>query len=212
MDWREIEFVLKSVVEKSRGGPVVILDLDDVVFDTMPSIVRYINARFGTDYKVADVRSWHIPSEPWVRDGYVTPHDAVWIFRRVAMEGIPPKPWAVHGVRRLAEFATVLFLTKRTHYIEEAARKNLEEIGLGGYPFVNAPFVRGGKLMVIRRLLELGGNVALVADDGPYNLEELFGVVPTVGFRMPYNRVAPADWWVSGWLEFVPLAIHKLLA
>lgn len=212
MEWREIVFVLKEVVEMANGGPIVVLDLDDVVFDTMPTIVKYINGRFGTHYRVTDVRSWHIPSEPWVRDGYISPEDAVWLFRKVAMRGVPPKPGAVKGVRRLSEFATILFLTKRTLYIEEAARRNLEEIGLGGYPFINAPFVRGGKLMVVRELLKLGGFVAIMADDGPHNLEELFGVVPLVGFRMPYNRVAPADYWVREWLEFVPVVIHRFLA
>jgi predicted secreted acid phosphatase len=205
MKWHDIEVVLDTVVVEKK--PIVVLDLDDVVFDTMNAIVRYVNATYGRNYDITHARRWSIAYAPWVKDGTVPYHEAVQIFRKVAKAMIPLREGAREGIFYMQEHgAQVLFLTKRTVYIEEAARKNLAMYGLGDFPFINAPFERGGKERVLRRLYMKGGRIVMFVDDSPHNLEETHRMgFPIVRWDMPYNKMAPCDFSVSSWYELILL-------
>ena len=212
MRWHDIEIVLRQV--SMEGKPIVVLDLDDVVFDTLTAIVRYVNETYGRNYSPHLSRRWSIAHAPWVRDGTVPFSEAVWIFRKVAKQMIPLREGAREGIFHIMESgASVLFLTKRTLYIEDAARQNLAIYGLGHIPFVNAPFERGGKERVLRRLGQLGGDILMFVDDGPHNLEEAHRMgFPLVKWDMPYNKTAPADFAVSHWRDLISLfeyLLHK---
>ncbi len=205
MRWHDIELVLEQVVQTKR--PIVVLDLDDVVFDTMRTIVDYINKTYGRNYVLSDAKRWSIAYAPWVRDGTLSYNDAVNIFRKVAKDMIPLRDGAKEGILHMIRCgATVMFLTKRTVYIEEAARKNLSMFGLGNIPFINAPFVKKGKEMVLRSLIFKGGRVVMFVDDSPHNLEETHRMgFPIVRWDMPYNRTAPSDFSVTSWHELILL-------
>ncbi len=212
MRWNDIEIVLMHVVMEKK--PIVVLDLDDVVFDTLTAIVNYVNNTYGKKYSPHLSRRWSITHAPWVKDGTVPFSEAVWIFRKVARQMIPLREGAREGILHFIESgASVLFLTKRTLYIEDAARENLAMYGLAYIPFVNAPFERGGKERVLRRLRQLGGDILMFVDDGPHNLEETHRMGFTlVKWDMPYNKTAPADFSVSHWRDLIPLfeyLLHK---
>jgi predicted secreted acid phosphatase len=205
MRWHDIEVVLDSIVITKR--PIVVLDLDDVVFDTMQAIVNYVNKTYGKNYSINEARRWSIAYAPWVKDGTVPFHEAVQIFRKVAKAMIPLRKGAQEGIFYMQEQgAQVMFLTKRTIYIEEAAKKNLALYGLDDFPFVNAPFERGGKERVLRRLYMKGARIVMFVDDSPHNLEETHRMgFPVVRWDMPYNKMAPCDFSVSSWRELIIL-------
>ena len=212
MRWHDIEIVLRHVAMDKK--PIVVLDLDDVVFDTLTAIVNYVNETYGKNYSLHLSRRWSIAHAPWVKDGTVPFAEAVWIFRKVAKQMIPLREGAKKGILHIIESgANVLFLTKRTLYIEDAAKENLAIYGLGHIPFVNAPFEKGGKERVLRRLRQLGGNILMFVDDGPHNLEETHRMGFTlVKWDMPYNKTAPADFVISHWRDLIPLfeyLLHK---
>lgn len=214
MRWHDIEVTLEMVARDRK--PVVVLDLDDVVFDTMSTIVKYVNIAYDRDYHISQARLWSIEYSPWVKDGTMTFMEAVEVFRIVAKQLIPLRTDAYKGIMRMLEKgAQVMFLTKRTVYIEQAAIDNLRKYGLGNMPFINAPFEKGGKHRVLHSLVEKGGHVLMFVDDSPYNLEETHRMgFPVVKWNMPYNKTAPSDFTVSSWSELVVLfeyLLHKYL-
>ena len=205
MKWNDIEVVIRDVVRHKK--PIVVLDLDDVVFDTMNTIVSYINKKYGKHYSLMQSRRWSIAYAPWVKDGTLPFDEAVQIFRHVAKNMIPLRDRARWGIQYMLEQgAFVMFLTKRTVYIEEAARENLKMYGLGHLPFVNAPFEKRGKERVLKCLHNMGGKILMFVDDSPHNLEETHRMgFPVVKWNMPYNKTAPADYTVSSWIELIGL-------
>lgn len=124
---------------------------------------------------------------------YYHPGLAPDFFRRHAEEvfgAALPLPGAVEGVRALAKWYRIIYLTARP---EEARQVTLEWLRYWGFP--------EGELVMTRDKVRAAGElgVDLAIDDAPHELAALRRAVPVVlAKKQPYNAgLAPAFEWTA---------------
>lgn len=179
-----------------------LVDLDGVVIDNMATQLALTNAKFGTAFTPADLRSWDtaettgadIAAWLWGADCFL--HPAV----QASMTPVAGAMESLAALRRAGD--TLFYCTDRPHELYPATRAWLLDHGLRE-PLI---FARPrGKADVA---LDLGIDYAL--DDAPHHITGLARVVGSYAllWDAPYNRFAKGQRIVrvSGWHDVMTIA------
>lgn len=83
------------------GRPIVLLDMDDVVTNCIKGVVKNLNTKLGTKFKVNDVTDWHFSKCLKVPENVVNE-----VFRTPGFfEKLKPMPGAIDAINQLIESA-----------------------------------------------------------------------------------------------------------
>lgn len=168
------------------------VDLDGVVFDSNMAMLRAVNERFGTTYRLNDVRTWSWPESLGEEHGRY----AFGAFRDLVRAGLALLDGAEEGLCRLAAAGGVMILTHRTPDLTDLTAAALAHLPCAAIHHVDRATAKA------EVALRLGCAVAL--DDSPDQaLAYAAAGLRVYLFRYAYNAAVqhPLIRPVAGWPE-----------
>lgn len=169
----------------------ILVDMDDVLVDLLPTWVEHLNQRFGTNVAVADIKDWNIsqyfPSNTDDELYDVLQSQTFW-------QQVQPKREAVSTLQLLLGSGHLITVVTSSHY--ETVAHKMRECLLHHFPFIEWE-----DIIVASKKQMIQGDVLI--DDGIHNL--IGGAYTQLLMDMPHNQNIDAEKYgvirVHDWAE-----------
>ena len=169
----------------------VLIDLDSIIVDLMPTWLGLYNAEYDDDLAISDIHSWDTHLFTKVEcDTKVYEY----LRRPGLFRNLPPIPGAIEGVRALVEQGHEIYVV--TAAPDGSATEKIEWVK------EHLPFLGHKRVVICYHKQVVDGDVLI--DDGPHNLTNWRAAHPngrTVSIKYPYNRDTKVDYVAGSYLD-----------
>lgn len=177
----------------------ILIDMDDVMEQLLVGWVTYLNARYGTNSAVSDVKHWNVSlAFPTLthEQVYAAPlDDAMW-------DLVPPMPGAVEAVKQLMDEGHDVYVVTASDWQTLPAK--MEKVLFRYFPYINFDHV-----IITKNKHIIKGDVLI--DDGPHNLAggEYRKILFTAPHNLAFDEKTVGAVRVNNWDEALT-AVHAL--
>jgi uncharacterized HAD superfamily protein len=186
------------------------IDLDEVLVDTMDSIIKYYNLQSGKNFKKEDFHSFD-----WWNIWGGTREEAIKFYfdycKTPFFDSVHPLEGAVEAMKILSANHNLVIITSRPAYIRKKTEKWLQD-NFGNFPlkiFYSKDFHSGNGKNKVEICKEFEINL-MIEDHEVYAAQCAEAGIPTLLFDKPWNKNAkhPNITRVKNWIEALEQIEH----
>lgn len=197
----------------TKDKPVIVFDIDGVLFSTPIDAVAYSNHIHGTKHKLTDVFDHNAVhnEEIFIIDGV----DQFWNFQKLT-HMYTPTVGAQEAIKKLSKFAKLIALTSRSYdMFYDSTCEAIYKFYGNSISEIYFTTSKGSGINGRNKgemILELGGD--LLIDDAVKHCESCSKVgIPAILFSQPYNKTGhdyPAELTATNLSEVIAIAKNLL--
>ena len=197
-----------------KKQPVIVFDIDGVLFSTPSDAVKHSNNIHGTSHDVTDVFDHNAVhnEEIFIVNGV----DQFWSFQKLVEMYTPTKD-AQNAVTKLSKFAKLIALTSRSYdMFYESTNEAIHKFFGDAISEIYFTTSKGSGINGRNKgemIIELGGD--LLIDDAVKHCESCRKIgIPAILFSQPYNKKGhayPTELTAANWDEVIKIT-KKILA
>lgn len=172
------------------GKPIIAVDVDEVLFPLMPTLIEFHNSRYGTSFELDHMTSYHIQDLTGETEKQILVKFAEYLKTEHYTAG-RPVDGAIEAIKQLKERYDLVLITARQSIYRGATEQFIDEHFGGLFDrlrythTLEKPDVRLSKFDICREL----GAEALI-DDGLHNISEVSegGIEGILFGNYPWNQ------------------------